>query len=436
VNRNSNNLLHAVIVGAGPYGLSLAAHLREAGVPFRIFGKPMHSWATQMPVGMKLKSDGFASNLSAGSVPFTLQDFCKLTGRDYAPTDHPIPVEDFIAYGQEFSRRYVPTLEELDVTAIERECQNGECAFRVTLEGGDNVLARHVILATGVSLFQYIPQDFCHLPKDMVTHTTAHRTFNEFSHHDVTVIGRGASSLNAAALLHEVGARVTLLTRAHKIHIHKPKPAGQGQRSFYQRLRHPSSPLGESLRSWLASNLPSVFKALPGHVRDLLVYKHLGPAGGTSLHGRIEGKFPQLLGWSIAETELMDAPNPHDRRIKLILSNAELETREHITSHIVAGTGFRVDLRRYRFLADSVRNLIQCRKNGAPVLTNHFESSVKGLYLVGPVANNSFGPLLRFAAGSQFAATQVTERLVRNLATHRPSARQPFAPVAVRSTID
>ena len=405
----------------------------------------MHSWATQMPEGMKLKSDGFASNLSAGSVPFTLEDFCKLTGRDYAPTDHPIPLEDFIAYGREFARRYVPALEELDVTSITRQCPNlqptpdapgCECAFLVTLENGDALLARHVILATGVSLFQYIPQDLCHLPKDMVTHTTAHRTFNHFAHHDVTVIGRGASSLNAAAILHEANARVTLLTRAHKIHVHQPKPAGQRRRSLYQRLRHPSSPLGDSLRSWLASNLPSLFKALPGPVRDLLVYKHLGPAGGTALHGRIKGKFPHLLGWSITEAELMDAPNPHDRRIKLILTNAELETREHITSHIIAGTGFRIDLRRYRFLADSLRSLVHCRKNGAPVLSHHFESSVKGLYFVGPVASNSFGPLLRFAAGSHFAARQVTERLVQTLATQRPSARPAFAPLPARTTID
>ena len=93
-----------VIVGAGPYGLSLAAHLREAGVPFRIFGQPMQSWATQMPAGMKLKSDGFASNLSAGSNPFTLEDFCRLTGRPYHPTNIPVAVEDFIAYGQEFAK--------------------------------------------------------------------------------------------------------------------------------------------------------------------------------------------------------------------------------------------------------------------------------------------------------------------------------------------
>jgi cation diffusion facilitator CzcD-associated flavoprotein CzcO len=146
VSRNSGSILHAAIVGAGPYGLSLSAHLREAGVPHRIFGRPMKSWATQMPAGMKLKSDGFASNLSAGSIPFTLEDFARLTGRPYHATQLPVAIEDFIAYGQEFARRFVPGLEEMDVTSIEREGR----AFRVTLENGETFLTRHVVLATGV----------------------------------------------------------------------------------------------------------------------------------------------------------------------------------------------------------------------------------------------------------------------------------------------
>ena len=58
------NNCQLAIVGAGPYGLSIAAHLRERGVNFRIFGTPMRTWREQMPRGMLLKSDGFASNLS------------------------------------------------------------------------------------------------------------------------------------------------------------------------------------------------------------------------------------------------------------------------------------------------------------------------------------------------------------------------------------
>jgi cation diffusion facilitator CzcD-associated flavoprotein CzcO len=58
-----------VIVGAGPYGLSVAAHVRRHGRPFRIFGSPTRSWRSNMPDGMFLKSEGRASSLSDRRVP-------------------------------------------------------------------------------------------------------------------------------------------------------------------------------------------------------------------------------------------------------------------------------------------------------------------------------------------------------------------------------
>jgi len=389
----------------------------------------MQSWATQMPAEMLLKSDGFASSLSSGSVPFTLEDFCKLTGRSYHATQIPVPVQDFIAYGKEFARRFVPNLEEQNVASVDRV----DGLFRVTLANGDSFLTRHVIVATGVSLFQYMPPDLAHLPKEMVTHTTAHRLFEHFAGHDVTVLGRGASSLNAAAALHEAGSRVTLLTRKFKIHFHET--GDPEKRSLLQRVLHPSSPLGHSLRSWISSTAPGLMRALPGPLRDLVIYKHLGPAGGATLRERVQGKFPVLLGWTIASAELIEAPNATDRRIKLTLTNAEGDAREHITSHIIAGTGFRVDMNRYRFLNDAVRAGIDCRRDGSPVLSSKFETSVKGLSMIGPVAHSSFGPLLRFAAGSQYAATQVTKQLVRSLAKHRTSEVPSFAPLPASSSV-
>jgi cation diffusion facilitator CzcD-associated flavoprotein CzcO len=57
-------MIETAIIGAGPYGLSIAAHFRSRGISFRVFGRPMDSWLRHMPKGMHLKSDGFASNLS------------------------------------------------------------------------------------------------------------------------------------------------------------------------------------------------------------------------------------------------------------------------------------------------------------------------------------------------------------------------------------
>lgn len=416
MSRTPGTILHAAIVGAGPYGLSLAAHLREAGVPHRIFGRPMQSWATQMPVGMKLKSDGFASNLSAGSIPFTLEDFSRLTGRPYHATLLPVALEDFIAYGQEFARRFVPDLEEMDVAQIESEGN----AFRLTLESGESFLVRHVILATGVSLFPWVPPMLRRLPSNLVTHTAEHRTFEQFQGKDVLVLGRGASSLNAAVLLQETGARPTVMTRSHKIHIHRPASAGRPPLSY--RLQHPSSPLGDSLRSWLSSQFPGLFHLLPAPLRRALVYKHLGPAGGSALAGRVEGKFPILRGWSLVRVDETTAEDGSPQlRVKLVSDAGEL--REITTSHIIAGTGYRTDLDRYRFLAANLRASVHRQKYGAPVLSRSFETSVPGLYMIGPAAAASFGPLLRFAAGAGYAATHVTRRLASDFARARELGR-------------
>ena len=139
----------------------------------------MQTWATQMPNGMKLKSDGFASNLSSASKPFTLEDFCRLTGRPYHPTDIPVPLEDFLAYGQEFARRFVPSLEPCDVASVEQEhilgTQNQRStSFLITLSTGERLRAQQVIVATGLSLFQHVPQRLAALSKVLVTHTSAH----------------------------------------------------------------------------------------------------------------------------------------------------------------------------------------------------------------------------------------------------------------------
>src|SRR5580704_12695153 len=92
------------IIGAGPYGLSIAAHLKACGVDFRIFGSPMHTWTTQMPEGMRLKSEGFASSLYAPDSAFTLRDYCREQCIPYADLGLPVPLETFVAYGLRFQK--------------------------------------------------------------------------------------------------------------------------------------------------------------------------------------------------------------------------------------------------------------------------------------------------------------------------------------------
>src|SRR5215471_11637269 len=97
---------NVAIIGAGPYGLSIAAHLQALGVEYRIFGKPMDTWLTRMPKGMRLKSEGFASSLSDAKSEFTLREYCKTEGFPYADIGLPVPLKTFTSYGLEFQKKF------------------------------------------------------------------------------------------------------------------------------------------------------------------------------------------------------------------------------------------------------------------------------------------------------------------------------------------
>ena len=119
------------IIGAGPYGLSIAAHLRARNVDFRIFGSPMHTWRAHMPKGMRLKSEGFASSLYDPDSAFTLEAYCKEKGLPYADTALPVPLETFTAYGLEFQKRFVPDLEDKLVVSLRRTGDGYQVALKM-----------------------------------------------------------------------------------------------------------------------------------------------------------------------------------------------------------------------------------------------------------------------------------------------------------------
>jgi hypothetical protein len=148
--------------------LSIAAHLRKYGVDFRIFGSPMKTWLSHMPKGMHLKSEGFASSLYDPDSIFTLADYCKEKGLPYADIGTPVPLETFSAYGLEFQKRFVPTLEDQWVTSL-RKSAGG---FQVTLGNGEVFGARRIVVAVGLAYFEYVPQVLADLPPTFMTHAS------------------------------------------------------------------------------------------------------------------------------------------------------------------------------------------------------------------------------------------------------------------------
>src|SRR5262245_27398345 len=112
------------IIGAGPFGLSVAAYFSAIGIEPRVIGIPMNSWRSNMPKGMLLKSAGFSSNLSSPDGSFSLAEFCRGQGIPYKDSDLPIGLETFSAYGMAFQKRFVPQLEEDKLIALNK-CKEG-----------------------------------------------------------------------------------------------------------------------------------------------------------------------------------------------------------------------------------------------------------------------------------------------------------------------
>ncbi|MEJ1968162.1 MAG: NAD(P)-binding domain-containing protein [Rhizomicrobium sp.] len=397
-------IVDVAIVGAGPYGLSLAAHLREAGISFRIFGKPMRTWRDHMPKGMQLKSEGFASNLSAPDRASTLEAWCAANGKAYSAQKIPVALSDFVAYADWFTATYVPSLEALDVVDIVRAPHG----YTLTLENGAVVQARRVVMAVGITWFKNLPDTLAALPGSAVSHSFDHHDCERFRGRGVTVLGAGASAIDTAIALAEAGAKVRIVARRKAIAFHEA-PDNEDT-SVLQQLQRPDTGIGPGWRSFFCTNMPLVFHKLPRSLRLEATRRHLGPAPGWFTREKVEGRIPLHLGQHLARADMVDG------RIALELTDAEGRTRIVMTDHVVAATGYKVDLKRLAFLDGGLRDAIDQVEN-TPVLSDRFESSVPGLYFLGLSAANSFGPLLRFMVGAEFAAPRLAAHLRRRLAT-------------------
>ena len=410
---NPPHMLEVAIVGAGPYGLSIAAHLRRVGLQFRIFGRPMDSWLNHMPKGMFLKSDGFASNISDPMGELTLKRFCHDNGIKYADSALPVSLDTFTAYGLTFRERMVPDLEEKMVEGVTR-IPGG---FRIRLDDGEEFDARRVVLAIGITHFSHLPEQMAGFSSDLVSHSSRHRDLEHFHEKRVAVVGAGSSALDLAGLLNEVGAHVTLIARPTALKFHG-RPVPGKPRSTWDRIRRPQSGIGPGFKSSFYSKSPLGFYYLPQSMRLKIVRTHLGPSGGWFIKDKVIGRVPIMLGTTIERVEAIHTG------VRLSVAAVDGTRRDIEVDHLIAGTGYKVDVRRLTFLNESLRRNIDVVEQ-APLLSTAFESSVPGLFFIGVAAANNFGPLMRFAHGADFTARHLTKALVSSLSKSKVTASVP-----------
>jgi FAD-dependent urate hydroxylase len=384
------------IVGAGPYGLSTAAHLGLAdGLNIRVFGEPMSFWEKHMPKGMLLRSPLAGSHLSDPLQALTLQAYQGASGNHIT---QPLPLPRFIDYGRWFQSQAVQGLDTRRVARVEK---NGT-GLRLTLDDGETWAARCVVIAAGIVPFAWRPPAFKHLPPALASHSCDHFDLRHLAKMKVAVVGAGQSALESAALLSELGTDVEVLVRAPLIRwlwrqkwFHTFRPVA--------RLLYAPADVGQAGLSQLVAR-PNWFRRLPRSVQTRWGKRAIRAAGAAWLKPRCESVRITV------EREVVSAV-PSGGQLKLKLNDGS----ERLVDHALLATGYRVDVTRYPFLQDSPILERIHRIDGYPQLDSGFQSSVHGLYFLGAPAAWSFGPLMRFVAGADFASRSTTRGIMRTM---------------------
>lgn len=391
--------LETVIIGAGPYGLSIAAHLRAAGLPYQMFGRPMESWRAYMPRGMTLKSEPFASNLWDPQRRFTFERYCRAQHLEYQPIGRPLPLDQFLQYAQWFQDR--AEIEPQDVRV--NQLQRAPGGFSLQLADGRHVTTRRVVLASGHMDFAALPQELTELPAPQVVHCSRMEALSAYSGLDVTVVGGGQSALETAALLHEAGAQVRVLIRDRRVLWNQPSRV----RPLLSRLRAPDAGLASGWEALAISELPRVFRRVfRPEKRHRYVAGSFGPGGAWWLRERVQDRIECAV-----DTRIVRAQREGER-LQLSLATAR-GPRQLVTDRVIAATGYRVDIERLSLLSPELKRDMGREAAGIPKLSASFETTVPGLYLVGIGSAPVFGPVMRFMFGAKHAAPIVQRALRR-----------------------
>jgi hypothetical protein len=374
-----------------------------------------------MPGGMLLRSSPRASHISSPGCELALSRWAEEMGRKFGNI---LDIQNFIEYGEWFQRNAVPDLDRRLVANVARE--NG--GFLLTLADGQQQPASRVVVAAGLGPFAYVPPVFRDLPGSLASHTSKTSDIDRFAGRSVAVIGAGQSALESAALLHEAGAEVEVLGRTDAIFWlgdwadgdgdgdGSVVPTTKGRSSESWRARHglfwrpAPTEVGGRLSSWVGA-APDMVRHIPRVARAPLTYHCIRPAGAFWLPERMRSV-------NITLGRCICAADEHEGRVLLRLDDGS----ERSVDHVLLGTGYAIDVRRYPFLSPELLADLRVM-DGSPVLSRGLESSVAGLHFTGALAAESFGPVMRFVVGTAYTGPAIAQGI---LGKRMPAFRWAF----------
>jgi cation diffusion facilitator CzcD-associated flavoprotein CzcO len=371
-------MLDVIIIGAGPYGISIAAHAAEKKLSYKLIGYPMDFWKSQMPQKMFIRTPHELVRLSDPNDYFTIQRYAKETG---ANLETPLPRPIFVDYAFWFAEKTGVAFTPELAAGLTFDGQT----FEVVTDQGSHFQAKNVVISIGVQPFKHVPAAFRELPEHLVSHTSGYTSFDQFSGKDVIVVGSGQSAWEAAALLYETKANVELIYRSDSVKYVAPSKT----------------------QEWTLRGIGDIFYRLP-----TLLKKKLRDLGSQTvpvaefLRSYVQGKVPEIGGVQIKEVS-----SDYIGKIRLQLSNGSEKTADHV----ILATGYRLNVDNVPFLDNSLRQLIskEGNSNEYPKLNINFESNVRGLYFAGPLTAQSHGPTFRFILGLKKTAKTIVSSIAR-----------------------
>ena len=371
-----------LVIGAGPYAYSAAAYARDQGIGTRIMGRPMAFWRDQMPADMYLRS-GPDWHLDARGED-TFAAFFEDRGLD--PADHdPIPIDLFLDHTDWFAERKALPVEERMVAELARP----DGAFVATMTDGGTISATKVLAAPGIAHYAALPDWADDVPAERRSHTSELVRFDDLGGARVVIVGGRQSAYEWAALLCDHGA-----DRVDVVHRHDTPSFARVSWAFVDDyVEHTLA-----TRGW--------WRHLPAE-EQAAIASRFWQVGRLTLEYWLVPRLDPRLVHRHPRCEVVSVDASPGDAVRLTLSDGESLDADHV----VFASGYRADLSRVPYLSGVLDRISVT--GGFPDLSEGFETSLDGLYVVGFSATRDFGPFYGFTKGCPSAARIVVEEMLR-----------------------
>lgn len=394
-NHQTSHETNLLIIGAGPFGLGLAARATQLGLDHLIVGKPMEFWRRNMPEGMYLRS-ACDWHLDPADV-YTIEEYLRRQGKTSKDVE-PLSLDFYLSYVDWFQTQI--KIDPLPVFIRQLDHSKTENRFVATTLEENTIVAKSVVIAPGFQHFANLPEDVTkRLPVGRYRHTCEFADFSKSTGKRYLIIGGRQSAFEWAALLLERGAASVQLVHRHDSPAFKPSDWSW------------VNPLVDGM----VGN-PSWWRSLSPEEKDTVSHKQWAE-GRLKVEPWLESRLKSDQVRVSPRTEVISGVEEPGGDLKVELSNGDTV---HVDEVILA-TGYKVNIAQVPYLAaGNILKSLETR-NGFPVLDDHFETSLKGLFITSMPATQDFGPFFGFTIAVRASAILICDKI--NDVTHKDTEK-------------